>query len=112
VDERSQLQRQLREQKREREARLLDLGAIVYELHRQGKRAPELLQQKAAALMLIDNQVRELEAMLAGETLEPHPLERDEAPPSEQTTEEADALELEEPEPEAAPEPEPSEEHA
>jgi hypothetical protein len=111
VGERSQLQRRLREQKRERQACLLDLGAIVYELHRQGKRAPELLQQKAAALMLIDNEVRQLEAMLAGETLEPHPLERREAP-LEQATEEADALEPEEPDPEAEPEPEPSEERA
>ena len=35
---------------REREALLLDLGALVYELHRQGRRAPELLQQKAIEL--------------------------------------------------------------
>ena len=108
------MRRRLREQKHERETRLLDLGALVYELHRQGKRAPELLQQKAAALTLIDNEVRELEATLAGETLEP-PIEHDEEPPA-QVTEEADALELEEPEPEpeldSESEPEPSEERA
>jgi hypothetical protein len=106
------MRRRLREQRRERETRLLDLGALVYELHRQGKRAPELLQQKAAALTLIDNEVRQLEAALAGETLEPHPLEREREP----LTEEADAIEFEEEEPEreveATPEPEHSEEHA
>jgi hypothetical protein len=91
------MRRRLRDRRRERQRRLLDLGALVYELHRQGKRAPELLQQKAAALTLIDNDVRELEAQLAGE------------PPIE----EADALDPEEAEPEEAePDPEPSEEHA
>ncbi len=32
------------------ESMLLDLGALVYELHRRGRRAPELLQGKAAAI--------------------------------------------------------------
>jgi hypothetical protein len=45
---------------------LLDLGALVYELHRQGRRAPELLQQKAAELEVVDGEVRELEDTLAG----------------------------------------------
>jgi hypothetical protein len=58
--------RRLRELKREREARLLDLGALVYELHRQGKRAPELLQEKAAQLAVVDEEARELEARLDG----------------------------------------------
>ena len=40
VSERGQMRRRLREQLRVREALLLDLGALVYELHRQGKRAP------------------------------------------------------------------------
>ena len=31
-----------------RDALLLELGALVYELHRHGRRAPELLQEKAA----------------------------------------------------------------
>jgi hypothetical protein len=61
------MRRRLRERRREREARLLDLGALVYELHRQGKRAPELLQEKAAELALIDEEVRELEAALDGD---------------------------------------------
>jgi hypothetical protein len=63
------MRRRLREACREREVRLLDLGALVYELHRQGKRAPELLQEKAAELALIDDEVRELEAALDGEAV-------------------------------------------
>jgi hypothetical protein len=61
------MRRQLRERRREREARLLDLGALVYELHRQGKRAPELLQEKAAELVVVDEDVRRLEAALDGD---------------------------------------------
>jgi uncharacterized paraquat-inducible protein A len=38
------------EPRRKRDALLLELGALVYELHRQGERAPELLQEKAAEL--------------------------------------------------------------
>jgi hypothetical protein len=56
--------RRLREQRREREAMLLDLGALVYELHRQGERAPELLQQKAIELGKVDREVRALEESL------------------------------------------------
>ena len=39
---------------RAREALLLELGALVYELHRSGRRAPELLQAKASALEEMD----------------------------------------------------------
>jgi hypothetical protein len=66
VSERGQMRRRLREQRRVREGLLLDLGALVYELHRQGKRAPELLQQKAAELTVVDEEVRELQAALDG----------------------------------------------
>ena len=75
------MRRRLREQLRLREALLLDLGALVYELHRQGKRAPELLQQKAAELTVVDEEVRELQAALdgreeaAGETAEVEAVE-------------------------------------
>ena len=44
--------------RRTRDALLLELGALVYELHRQGERAPELLQQKAGELGEIDERVR------------------------------------------------------
>lgn len=57
--------RELRRKRREREAMLLDLGALVYELHRQGERAPELLQDKAIELGRIDRDVRALEDGLA-----------------------------------------------
>jgi len=51
-----------------REALLLDLGALVYELHRHGRREPELLQAKAAELSAVDGEVRALaEALDAGE---------------------------------------------
>jgi len=58
--------RDLRRKRREREAMLLDLGALVYELHRQGERAPELLQDKAIELGKIDRDVRALEDALEG----------------------------------------------
>ena len=44
--------------RRARNALLLDLGALVYELHRRGRRAPELLRAKAAALDELDAQAR------------------------------------------------------
>jgi hypothetical protein len=65
--ERIATRRRLRRQRRARDGLLLDLGALVYELHRQGKRAPELLQRKAAELVVVDDEVRELEAEVAGE---------------------------------------------
>ena len=58
--------RDLRRKRREREAMLLDLGALVYELHRQGRRAPELLQEKAVELGKVDQDVRALEDALEG----------------------------------------------
>ena len=58
--ERGRVRRRLRHQQRVREALLLDLGALVYELHRQGVRRPELLQAKAAELSAVDREVRGL----------------------------------------------------
>jgi hypothetical protein len=106
LGEEAQMQRRLLEKRRERQSLLLDLGAIVYELHRQGKRAPDLLQRKAAQLTVVDDEVRELEAKL-GRTLvggEPGPEQppRDDVPdeylPDEEEhdiTEEVDAVEPE-----------------
>jgi hypothetical protein len=73
VNDRGKMERRLRERRREREALLLDLGALVYELHRQGKRAPQLLQRKAAQLGVVDQEVRELEARLEGREPPPAP---------------------------------------
>lgn len=62
------MRRRLRRQSQVREALLLDLGALVFELHRQGRREPELLQAKAAELLAVDDEVRALSAGLeAGE---------------------------------------------
>jgi len=83
VAESSQMQRRLRERRRLREEMLLDLGALVYELHRQGKRAPELLQDKAAELSVIDDEVRALEHALGAGPPEPEP---------EQPTEDVEAV--------------------
>jgi hypothetical protein len=57
---------ELRRRRRERDEMLLDLGALVYELHRQGERAPELLQEKAIELGRVDREVRALEDALSG----------------------------------------------
>lgn len=53
-----------------REALLLDLGALVFELQRQGRREPELLQAKAAELSAVDQEVRALaHALDAGQSV-------------------------------------------
>jgi hypothetical protein len=44
--------------RRTRDALLLELGALVYELHRQGTRAPALLQQKASELGEVEDKLR------------------------------------------------------
>ena len=59
--------RDLRRKRREREAMLLDLGALVYELHRQGRRAPALLQDKAVELGRVERELRALEDTLEGQ---------------------------------------------
>src|SRR3954464_2256651 len=69
--QRGQMRRRLRHQQRIREALLLDLGALVFELHRQGRGEPELLQAKAAEVTAVDNEVRALaEALEADAALE------------------------------------------
>src|SRR3954471_11875368 len=68
--QRGQMRRRLRHQQRIREALLLDLGALVFELQRQGRREPELLQAKAAELSAVDNEVRALaNALDAGQSV-------------------------------------------
>jgi hypothetical protein len=62
------MRRRLRQQRQVREALLLDLGALVFELHRHGRRAPELLQAKAAELSTVDAEVRALADALEDET--------------------------------------------
>src|SRR5918998_4453066 len=62
--DRGRMRRRLRQQRRMREALLLDLGALVYELHRQGRREPQLLQAKAAEVSAVDAEVRALTSAL------------------------------------------------
>jgi hypothetical protein len=97
VIERREKRRRLREQRRVREALLLDLGALVYELHRQGKRAPELLQRKAAQLTVVDQEVRRLQAELEGveaeETAEVDAVSDEGELPDEDSYQEADDAE-------------------
>ena len=50
-----------------REALLLDLGALVFELHRHGRREPVLLQAKAAELSAVDEEVRALAEALGSD---------------------------------------------
>jgi hypothetical protein len=45
-----------------RDALLLELGALVYELQRRGERAPDLLQRKARELGEVEDQVRDTDA--------------------------------------------------
>ena len=64
------MRRRLRRQRQMREALLLDLGALVFELHRHGRREPELLQAKAAELSAVDEEVRALaEALGSDQTI-------------------------------------------
>ena len=58
--ERGRMRRRLHRQRQVREALLFDLGALVFELQRQGRREPELLQAKAAELTAVDEEVRAL----------------------------------------------------
>jgi RNA polymerase subunit RPABC4/transcription elongation factor Spt4 len=68
--ERFKLRRRLDRQERMREALLLDLGAIIFELHRQQRREPELLQEKAAELAEVDDELRAIaEALEEGHGL-------------------------------------------
>ena len=60
------MRRRLRAQSRVREALLLDLGATVWELHRHGRREPDLLQAKASHLAVVDDEVRGLAEALEG----------------------------------------------
>lgn len=62
--ERGRMRRRLREQRRMREALLMDLGALVFELHRHGRREPKLLQAKASELSAVDAEVRALSEAL------------------------------------------------
>ena len=58
--ERGSMRRRLRRLHRTRDALLLELGALVLELHRQGRQDSELVQRKTEELRAIDDEARGL----------------------------------------------------
>src|SRR5687767_4653319 len=62
------MRRRLRTLRRRREAMLLDLGALVLEMHRHGRFLPDSLQRRAAEAVGTDAELRSLSRALdAGE---------------------------------------------
>lgn len=61
--ERGSMRRRLRSLRRQREAMLLELGALAYELRRGGGKE-ELLAEKAEALRAVDDEARGLAGVL------------------------------------------------
>ena len=59
------LRADLRARRSQREKLLLGLGELVFELHREGRREPELLRRRAAELTGLDEELRALEAALS-----------------------------------------------
>ena len=62
--ERGAMRRRLRVLARRREAVLLELGALAYELQRRERQRPELVRRKAAALTALDSEAAALAAAL------------------------------------------------
>ncbi|HYP49260.1 MAG TPA: hypothetical protein VEQ61_11545, partial [Thermoleophilaceae bacterium] len=61
---RRRLRAELRERRLRREQLLLSLGELVFELHREGRREPELLRERAAELTELEGELRALEEAL------------------------------------------------
>jgi hypothetical protein len=61
---RLRLLRELRRGRDQRERQLRDLGALVFELHRDGRREPERLRRMASELTELERELRALEAAL------------------------------------------------
>lgn len=64
VRERGAMRRRVRQLRRRREAMLLELGALAFEMHRQGRQEPELLERKAEEVRVVDDEERGLSAAL------------------------------------------------
>jgi hypothetical protein len=58
------MRRRLRRLRQMREALLVDLGALVYEMHRQDRRELHLLERKTEELAAVDEEARALAAAL------------------------------------------------
>lgn len=65
--ERGTMRRRLRRLRRTRDALLFELGAIVFELHRRGRRDSELVQRRIEELRTIDDEARGLAHALGEE---------------------------------------------
>ena len=65
--ERGAMRRRLRRLRRTREALLTELGALVLELHRQGRRESEALDRRTEELRAIDDEARSLAVALGEE---------------------------------------------
>ena len=61
---RGEMRRRLRILRRRREALLLDLGALVLEMHRHGRFLPDSLQRRAAEAVGTDAELRALSRSL------------------------------------------------
>jgi hypothetical protein len=59
------MRRRVRQLRRRREAMLLELGALAFEMHRRERREPELLERKAEEVRAVDDEERGLSAALA-----------------------------------------------
>ena len=58
------MRRRLRVLRRRREAILLELGALAFELHRRNRQKPELVRRKAATLTALESEAAALAAAL------------------------------------------------
>jgi hypothetical protein len=58
--ERGAMRRRARQLRRRREAMLLELGALLFEMHRRNRRQPELLERKAEEIRAVDDEERGL----------------------------------------------------
>jgi hypothetical protein len=65
--DRGRLRRRLRYLRRVRELGFRDLGGLVFDLHRFGRRGDDLVAQKLQALSAVDQELRALERVLADE---------------------------------------------
>ncbi len=63
--ERGKLRRRLRRLRRTREVLLLEVGALVFELRRRGRKDDALVERKVAELKVIDDETRAIAKALA-----------------------------------------------
>ena len=62
------MRRRVRQLRRRREAMLLELGALAFEMHRQGRHEADLLTAKSEEIRAVDDEERGLSAALGDES--------------------------------------------